>query len=48
MGNNQWVVRHGNGWAQRGEGNGRVTSTFDRQHDAIHAARETAVASKVN
>lgn len=42
MGKNQWVVRHGDGWAQRGEGNERVTRAFDRQQDAINAARETA------
>jgi alkanesulfonate monooxygenase SsuD/methylene tetrahydromethanopterin reductase-like flavin-dependent oxidoreductase (luciferase family) len=42
MGKNQWVVRHGDGWAQRGEGNDRVTRTFDRQEDAISAARDTA------
>lgn len=42
MGKNQWVVRHGDGWAQRGEGNERVTRTFDRQQDAIDAATETA------
>jgi hypothetical protein len=42
MGKNQWVVRHGDGWAQRGEGNDRVTRTFERQQDAIGAARETA------
>ncbi len=42
MGKNQWVVRHGDGWAQRGEGNDRVTRAFDRQQDAINAARETA------
>lgn len=42
MGKNQWVVPHGDGWAQRGEGNERVTRTFDRQEDAIDAARETA------
>lgn len=42
MGKNQWVVRHGDSWAQRGEGSDRVTRTFDRQEDAIGAARETA------
>jgi alkanesulfonate monooxygenase SsuD/methylene tetrahydromethanopterin reductase-like flavin-dependent oxidoreductase (luciferase family) len=42
MGKNQWVVRHGDGWAQRGEGNDRVSRAFDRQQDAINAARETA------
>lgn len=43
MGKNQWVVRHGDGWAQRGEGNDRVTRTFERQQDAINSARETAM-----
>jgi hypothetical protein len=43
MGKNQWVVRHGDEWAQRGEGNDRVTRTFERQQDAIAAARETAI-----
>ncbi len=42
MGKNQWVVRHGDGWAQRGEGNGRVTRTFDTQREAIDSARGTA------
>lgn len=42
MSKNQWVVRHGDGWAQRGEGNSRVTRTFDTQREAIHAARDTA------
>jgi len=36
------VVRHGDGWAQRGEGNSRVTRTFDTQQEAIDAARDTA------
>ncbi len=42
MNKNQWVVRHGDGWAQRGEGNSRVTRTFDKQREAIDAARGTA------
>lgn len=42
MGKNQWVVPHGDKWAQRGEGNGRVTRTFDTQRQAIDAARDTA------
>jgi hypothetical protein len=42
MGKKQWVVRHGDGWAQRGEGNSRVTRTFDTQQQAIDAARDTA------
>lgn len=36
------MVRHGDGWAQRGEGNSRVTRTFDTQQEAIDAARDTA------
>jgi hypothetical protein len=39
---NQWVVRHGDRWAQRGEGNSRVTRTFDTQQEAIDASRDTA------
>jgi hypothetical protein len=35
MGKNQWVVGYGDSWAQRGEGNERVTRSFDRQDDAI-------------
>jgi hypothetical protein len=42
MGKNQWVVPHGDKWAQRGEGNTRVTRTFDTQQEAKKAARETA------
>jgi hypothetical protein len=42
MGKNQWVVPHGDQWAQRGEGNDKVTRVFDRQSDAIEAARDTA------
>jgi hypothetical protein len=41
MGKNQWVVRHGDAWAQRGEGNSLVTRTFDPQREAIESARET-------
>ena len=42
MGKNQWVVPRGHGWAQRGEGNTRVTRAFDTQQEAIDAARATA------
>jgi hypothetical protein len=42
MGKNQWVVQHGDQWAQRGEGNDKVTRVFERQSDAIEAARDTA------
>ena len=39
---NQHVVPHGGGWAVRGEGNGRVTSTHRTQREAIDAGREIA------
>lgn len=42
MGNDQWVVPHGKGWAQRAEGNNRITRTFATQREAIAAARATA------
>lgn len=31
MGKNQWVVHHDNKWAVKGEGNSRVTKTFNTQ-----------------
>ena len=40
MGKNQHVVPTGERWGIRGEGNSRLTSTFDRQSDAIAAARQ--------
>ena len=40
MGKNQHVVPTGGRWGIRGEGNSRLTSTFDRQSDAIAAARQ--------
>jgi hypothetical protein len=39
---NQHVVPHNGGWAVRGEGNNRVTSTHGTQREAIDAAREIA------
>ena len=42
MGKNQHVVPHENGWAVRGEGNQRVTSTHGTQAEAIEAGREIA------
>ena len=39
---NQWVVRRGDIWAVRGEGNSRDTSHHYTQRDAIYAAREIA------
>lgn len=42
LGKNQWVVRHGDGWAHRGQGNSRATRVFDRQDQAINSARDAA------
>lgn len=42
MGKNQHVVTHGDDWAVRGEGNGRVTSVHSTQQEAIEHAREIA------
>ena len=41
-GKNQWVVRHGNEWGVRGEGNSKVTIITPTQHEAIDAGREIA------
>jgi len=38
----QHVVPHEKGWAVRGEGNSRVTATYDYQDDAIVRARDIA------
>ncbi|MFJ5438077.1 DUF2188 domain-containing protein [Pectobacterium brasiliense] len=42
MGKNQHVVPHNGEWAVRGEGNDRVTKTFDTQHEAIDYGRGIA------
>jgi len=42
MGKNQHVVRRGNQWGVRGEGNQRITSLHDTQQEAIDAGREIA------
>ncbi|MFN3857310.1 MAG: DUF2188 domain-containing protein [Caulobacter sp.] len=42
-GKNQYVVRSGEGWAVRGEGNSRVTSRHDTQAAAIQHGREIAM-----
>jgi Uncharacterized protein conserved in bacteria (DUF2188) len=42
MGKNIWTVPHDDGWANRREGNKRVTETFGTQAAAIAAAREAA------
>ncbi len=38
----QHVVPHSNGWAVKGAGNQRATSTHGTQQEAINAAREIA------
>lgn len=40
MGKNQHVVPVDNRWGVKGEGNMRYTSIFDKQSDAIAAARQ--------
>ena len=41
-GKNQHVVPHEDGWAVRGEGNSKVTSTHETQREAIDRGREIA------
>ncbi|OQC13490.1 MAG: hypothetical protein BWX73_02295 [Lentisphaerae bacterium ADurb.Bin082] len=43
MGKNQHVVPHGDGWAVRGAGSTRVTSTHSTQQDAAARARDIAI-----
>lgn len=42
MSKNQWVVKNGDGWGVRGEGNSRLTSKHDTQREAIERARDIA------
>jgi hypothetical protein len=42
MGKNQYVVRSGSGWGVRGEGNGKLTGSFETQREAIARGREIA------
>ena len=39
---NQHVLPHGDKWAIKGEGNGRLTSVFNTQGEAVNRAREIA------
>ena len=39
---NQYIVRNGDGWGVRGEGNSRLTSRHDTQAEAIAAGRDIA------
>lgn len=43
MRNNQYVVRHGDGWAVRGANNSRVTKVTSTQKEAIGIARNIAI-----
>lgn len=39
---NQYVVRNGDAWGVRGEGNSRLTGSFNTQAQAIKRGREIA------
>ena len=39
---NQWVVRHPDGWAVKGEGNSKATKVTKTQKEAIEAAIDLA------
>lgn len=41
-GKNQYVVRNGDGWGVRGEGNSRLTGAYPTQSEAIERGREIA------
>ena len=43
MGKNQWVVKRGNEWAVKGEGNERATSIHFTQGEAKKAAKQIAI-----
>jgi hypothetical protein len=42
MGKNQWVVRHDDKWAVKGEGNKKATKVTDIQKQAINVAKGIA------
>ncbi|MFN3229439.1 MAG: DUF2188 domain-containing protein [Asticcacaulis sp.] len=42
MGKNQYVVRNGDTWGVRGEGNSRLTARCDTQAEAIQIGRDIA------
>jgi len=39
---NQWVIKYGDIWAVKGEGNKRATKVTETQKEAIDIAREIA------
>jgi len=40
---NQWVVRHGDDWAIKGEGNQRATKVTKTQKEAIDIGKRIAI-----
>ncbi|MBR2677607.1 MAG: DUF2188 domain-containing protein [Solobacterium sp.] len=42
MGKNQWVTKHTDGWAVKGEGNSRATAVTNTQKEAIKIAKDIA------
>lgn len=42
MGKNQHVIKSGDKWGVKGEGNARITRKFETQKEAIDCAREIA------
>ena len=42
MGKDQFVVKHGDGWAVKGANNGRATKVTSTQGEAISIARDIA------
>ena len=43
---NQYVVRKGDGWGVRGEGNSRLTCRTQTQAEAIQRGRELAMSNR--
>ena len=41
-GKNQYVVRNGEGWGVRGEGNQKLTGSYGTQREAIERGRDIA------
>lgn len=41
-GKNQYVVKSGDGWGVRGEGNDRLTKGFNTQREAVEYGRDIA------
>jgi hypothetical protein len=39
---NQWIIRHGDKWAVKGEGNKRATKITETQKEAINIGKRIA------